>query len=105
MKTKYRLQIYCIGVLLLSVVIADTAYWIYITTQYDNFFDMRSAYLSIFPEGLQNPFWLTVLDIWLLGVSMFIFMQAVMANYLKYLSVVLTVLSGLLCAWRIFTLM
>ena len=105
MKTEYRFPIYCIAVLLLLVVIADTAYWIYITTQYDNFFDMRSAYLSIFPEMLQNPFWLTVLDIWLLGVSLFIFFQAVIANYLKYLSVILASLSGLLCAWRIFTLM
>jgi hypothetical protein len=105
MKTKYRFPIYCIAILLLSVVIADTAYWIYITTQYHNFFDMRSAYLSIFPEVLQNPFWLTVLDIWLLGISLFIFIQAAKANYLKYLSVVLAGLSGLLLVWRIFTLM
>lgn len=105
MKTKYRFSIYMVAVVLLSLVIADTAYWIYITTQYDGFEATLAAYLSVFPEALRNPFWLTVLDIWFLGVSLFIFTQSISANYLKGLSVLFAALSGLLLAWRIFTLM
>lgn len=105
MKTKYRFPIYMIAVLLLAIVIADTAYWIYVTTQYDSFEETLAAYLNVFPEALRNPFWLTVLDIWLLGVSLFIFMQAAKANYLKLLSIVFAALSGVLCVWRIFSLM
>lgn len=105
MKSKYRLPIYIIAILLLAIVIADTIWWFYITSQYDTFPEMVTASLKPFPEVLQNARWLTALEIWLLAIALFIFMQAIKVNYLKVLSVILAALSGLLCFWRIFSLM
>ncbi|MHA3789893.1 hypothetical protein ACX0HA_16925 [Flavobacterium hauense] len=105
MKTKYRFPIYCIAILLLAAVIADTSYWIYVTTLYDGFPETVTAYLSIFPEVLRNAFWLTVIEIYLLAITIFIFMQSIKVHYLKPLSIVLAALSCVLSAWKIFSLM
>ncbi len=105
MKSKYRLPIYMIAVLLLAIVIADISWWIYITSQYETFAEMVPAYLDIFPSFLQNTFWVTVLCIYLLGVSAFIFIYSITINYLKTLSIVLAGLSSLLLCWQVFSLM
>lgn len=105
MKTKYRFPIYCIAVLLLSVVIVDIIYWFYITSQYETFAEMVPAYLKIFPESLQNATIVTAICIFLLGVSLFIFVQAIKVNYLKTVSTVLAGLSSLLLSWQLFSLM
>jgi len=105
MKSKYRLPIYIIAILLLAVVIADIIYWFYITSQYETFAQMVPAYLKIFPEPLQDATIVTAMCIFLLGISVFIFIEAIKANYLKILSIVLAGLSSLLLSWQLFSLM
>jgi hypothetical protein len=105
MKSKYRLPIYIIAILLLTVVITDLIYWFCITSQYNNHYEMVEAYLKIFPEPLQNATIITAICIFLLGISTFIFIQAVKVNYLKVLSIVLAGLSSLLLSWQLFSLM
>lgn len=94
-----------IAVLLLAIVTADIGWWFYITSQYETFAEMVPAYLDIFPPFLQNAFWITVLCIYLLGVSAFIFTYSITVNYLRILSILLAGLSSLLMCWQVFSLM
>ena len=96
---------YAIGILLLAAVIAHMGYWIYITTQHTSFEASKAAYLSSFPNPLQNTFLLTAINIYLLGCSIIIFLQSMKVNYRKKVSVALLISAAFLSAWNIFTLM
>lgn len=105
MKSKYRFPIYLIAILLLATVIADTIWWFYITSIYDTFPEMVTAFLEPFPQQLQNARLLSVYEIGLLAIAIFIFVKSINTNYLKRISVILACLSGFLCAWKLFSLM
>jgi hypothetical protein len=94
-----------IAAALLTAVMANIGWWFYVTTQHETFYEMLTAYLDVFPDWLQNARIITVIDIFFLGVSGFIFMEAAKANYLKILSIVLVGLSALLLLWQVWTLM
>ncbi|RDI08496.1 hypothetical protein DEU42_11027 [Flavobacterium sp. AG291] len=94
-----------VAVALLAVVIANLIHWFRITAQYDTFEEMVPAYLSVFPSWLQNARIITMIDIFLLGISGFIFAQAIKVNYLKVLSIIFAGLTSLLILWQVFSLM
>lgn len=96
---------YMIAVLLFTIVLADIVHWFRITAQYETFDEMVPAYLSTFPSWLQNTRIITAIEIFLLGVSQFIFIQAIKLNYLKAISIVFAALTALLIIWQTFSLM
>ena len=96
---------YMVAVVLLAIVITDITHWFRITAQYDTFEKMVPAYLSAFPSWLQNARIITVIEIFLLGISGFIFVQAIKSNYLKIISIVFAALASLLIYWQTFSLM
>ena len=96
---------YMVAVVLLAIVIADIIHWFHITAQYDTFEQMVPAYLSVFPAWLQNARIITAMEIFLLGISGFIFVQAIKVNYLKVISIVFAGLTALLIFWQTFSLM
>ncbi|MBF4516139.1 hypothetical protein IRZ71_07290 [Flavobacterium sp. ANB] len=105
MKSKYKSIIYGIGVLLLTADILNKFWWIYICTRYTKFEDCKAAYLSLFPECLQNAFLLTVIEIFLLAIAAIIFSESKKTAYLKKLSKILMIISLVLCGWSVFSLM
>lgn len=82
MKTKYT-----IAVLLLTIVVANISLWIYTTTQYNTFLEMKAAYYSYFPNWLAD--YTTHARIILLAIAIPIFALAIQKNHLKSLSVFL----------------
>lgn len=96
---------YMVAVVLLAIVITDITHWFRITAQYDTFEEMVPAYLSAYPAWLQNARIITAIEIFLLGSSLFIFIQAMKANYLKIISIVFAALASLLICWQTFSLM
>jgi len=98
MKTKYT-----IAVLLLTIVVANISLWIYTTTQYDAFLEMKAAYYSYFPNWLAD--YTTHAGMVLLAIAIPLFAVAIQNNYLKKLSIVLMGFSCLLFSWQLFTLM
>jgi hypothetical protein len=105
MKSKYKPFIYSIGVLLLTVGILNKLRWAYICTIYNEFEECKVAYLSLFPDCLQNAFLLTVIEISLLAVAAIIFSESKKAAYLKKISKFLVIISLVFCGWSIFSLM
>lgn len=105
MKSKYKSIIYSIGVLLLTVDILNKLWWIYICTLYTEFEDCKTAYLSLFPECLQNAFLLTVIEIILLAIAAIIFSKSKKALYLEKISQILMIISLILFGWSVFSLM
>lgn len=94
-----------VAVVLLAIVIADLIHWFRITAQYEDHYEMVGAYLDAFPSWLQNAGIITAIEVFLLGVTEFIFVQAIKANYLKISSTVLAGLTALLIFWQTFSLM
>ncbi|MNG09151.1 hypothetical protein D3C87_1424320 [compost metagenome] len=105
MKSKYKSIIYSIGVLLLTVGVLSKLWWLYICTLYTEFEESKVAYLSLFPECLQNAFLLTVIEIFVLAVAAIIFSESKKAAYLKKISKILMIVSLILCGWSVFSLM
>ena len=97
--------LYCLAVLLLLIAIADKYLWISITAEYETFDEMKHAYLQMFPPSIRDAGLITVIEVLLLLCSIFIFIQAVLRDYLKILSIILLSLSGLLFVWNLFSLM
>lgn len=105
MKSKYKSFIYSIAVSLLAISVLNKIYWIYICGQYTEFEETKTAYLSLFPEFLQNAFFLTVIEITALSAAIILFLESIMTGYLKKTSQILMILSAILCWWNIFSLM
>jgi len=105
MKSRYKTIIYSMGVLLLAINVLDKIWWIYISKIYTEFEDCKTAYLSVFPECIQDAFLLTVIEIFSLAITAIIFSKAKKVAYLKKTSKILMIISLVLCGWNVFSLM
>lgn len=105
MKMKNTVVIFFLGVVILTAVLADRAWWFLICSQYTTFKQSKSAYLTSFPNYLQDPYLLTVISIFLSAVTAFLFSQCRKAKYRERTSKILMILSLVLCFWSIFSLM
>ncbi len=74
-------------------------------TKYTEFEETKAAYLNLFPEFIANAFFLTIIDIIILGIAVIIFSEFKKAGYLKKMSKILMIISSILCGWSIFSLM
>ena len=97
--------LYTVAILLLSTAIADMVLWFIACGQYDEFEQTRQAYLSNYPESLRGRLTTTVITTGMLGVSTGIFAYCFTRNVLTKLSLGLTIFSGILLAWHLFSMM
>ena len=96
-----------LGCLLLAI--ADIVTWIIVSAQAEKSFETVVAeYVGLFPRALANPIKLTLLNIFLLliAISCFIYSKSNSNNSLfKKACLVLSIFSGILAGWNLFTLM
>lgn len=105
MKVKNISVIFFIGVVMLTAVLADRVWWFLICSQYTTFEQSKTAYLNSFPNYLQDPYLLTVIDILLSALAAFLFSHCRKTKYRERTSRILMILSLILSFWSIFSLM
>ena len=93
-----------IGSLFLLVVMIDTIWWFQGWSSNRSFEENRALYLARFPEFLQDAILITLINIILLGISIFAFLKTQQANYLRTISVILLTIAGLLFLLNVFSL-
>lgn len=104
-KYKYRSLAYIVGLLLLLISVFNKICWIYVCVKYTEFEETKAAYLTLFPEFLANLFLLNSIDVIISGIAGFIFFKFKKAGCLKKTSMILMIISLLLCGWTVFSLM
>ena len=88
------------------VAVADMALWIVTATGNDDSFEQTLAnYLSYFPEWLQNPQLLTLINIALLALAGGLFFKSMKNPKLKIAGTTFLIISGVLAMWNVFSLM
>ena len=88
------------------VAVADMALWIVTATGNDDSFEQTLAnYLSYFPEWLQNPQLLTLINIVLLALAGGLFFKSMKNPKLKIAGTTFLIISGVLAMWNMFSLM
>jgi len=101
--------IFFIGSLLLILAAANIVTWIIISDQpQKNFEAVVKEYVSLFPGFLANPIILTLLNIFMLlfAIVCFIYSKTHSNNTLfKKTCLALSIFSGILAGWNLFTLM
>jgi hypothetical protein len=97
--------LYAIALLLLCIAIADMILWFRACAQYEGFEQIKQAYRSHFPESLKGHYTITFITTGMLIISTGIFAFATGLDFKRKLSLGLTIFSGVLLWWHIFSLM
>ena len=105
MKNTVKIILYSLALLCLFTTIADMVLWFKVCAQYDSFEETKQAYLSYFPVSLRGQYTLTLINCGMLAVSVLVFANSIRIRFLKTISFVLTILSGILFYWQLFSLM
>ena len=82
----------------------DTIWWLQGWSSSRSFEENKALYLARFPDFLQNAKLITLINIILLGISLFAFFKTQNANYLRTISFILLTISGLLFLLYVFSL-
>lgn len=97
-----------IGFSSLGIVVVNLIWWIYLSITFGSFNVVKQKYLSHFPEEIRNAIILTLISISLLGIAIFCFYKAynLSQNKIKKkITKASLIISCLLLAWHIFSLM
>ncbi|WP_330442475.1 hypothetical protein [Flavobacterium sp. C4GT6] len=105
MKNRVKIILYSLGLVCLFTTIADMVLWFKACAQYEGFEETKQAYLSYFPLSLRGDYTLTLINCGMLAVSVLVFANSIRIGFLKTVSFVLTILSGILFYWQLFSLM
>lgn len=105
MKNTVKIILYGLGLVCLFTTIADMILWFKTCAQYEGFEEIKQAYLSYFPVSLRGDYTLTLINCGMLAVSVLVFVNSIRIGFLKTISFVLTILSGILFYWQLFSLM
>ena len=98
--------LFYIGLLPFIIAVANMTLWIVTATQeHATFEETVNAYLSHFPEWLQNPQLLTLINIVLLALAGSLFFKSMKKPKLKIAGTTFLVFSGVLAMWNVFSLM
>lgn len=105
MNTTIKTILYTIAIVLLLIAVADMILWFRACAQYEEFEQIRQAYLSNYPESLRGRLTTTLITTGMLAVSTGIFAFAMGLDFKRKLSLGLTIFSGILLAWHLFSMM
>ncbi|WP_294733886.1 hypothetical protein [uncultured Flavobacterium sp.] len=106
MNNKKSVLFFCLAFIPLFIVVANMTLWIVTATgNNDTFEQTRANYLSHFPEWLQNPILLTLIDIALLAIAGGLFFYSMKNLKLKIPAAIFLIFSAILAAWNLFSLM
>ncbi|MEZ0486957.1 hypothetical protein [Fibrella aquatica] len=99
---------FALGLLLSMIVLLNLGLWIYVATREGvSFVEAKATYLSCFPSFLQNALLLTLLNIVLCVVSLFLLIRigeslSRLANMVRIPTIII---NTILIAWNIFSMM
>lgn len=94
------------AIILLALPAANMALWIVTATDNNNSFEQTlDNYLAHFPEWLQNPKLLTLINILMLALAAGFFYKSMTAPKLRLAGIVLGIISILLLMWNVFSLL
>lgn len=94
------------AIILLALPAANMALWIVTATDNNDSFEQTlDNYLAYFPEWLQNPKLLTLINILMLALAGGLFYKSMNAPKLRLAGIVLGIISILLLMWNVFSLL
>ncbi|MFZ4058531.1 MAG: hypothetical protein ACOYKE_10355 [Ferruginibacter sp.] len=94
------------GFALLGLVSAQVIRWFIISADKQLSFDtVKQQYLSFYPAFLQHALLLTLVNVLLLILAAACFFSTLKQGFLKPISMILLVVSLLLTAWQLFSIM
>ena len=94
------------GLILLTIVSVDIYWWVSISSDYSKTFsEVQAEYHRKFPPFLRNGRLITVINIILLSISIFLFEKISSSEQFKKLGLIFMIICSVLVFWQIFTLM
>lgn len=101
-----KIVFFIIALFLFIVVVLNIYLWISISIEpMRSFEESKGEYLSKFPKAMRNARLITLGNIILLSIASFLFFKVKKTRGLKIISFTLLLLSILLLAWQLFSLM
>jgi len=94
-----------IVVILTLYVVGDMYWWIKASTSIEGFENALAEYLSVFPSFIKDGRDATYLRLLMSGFAVGISVYMLIKEYYKAFSFVFIILSGLILAWSLFSLM
>lgn len=105
MNNTLKTILYTIALLCLFITVADKILWFHACAKYEGFEEIKQAYRSHFPISLRGQYTITLINCGMLAAATAVFVYSLNVNFLKKLSLVLTVFSGVLLWWHMFSMM
>lgn len=101
-----NVALFCIGLILLSIVVVDLYWWIEISTDDSKSFEqMKKEYDAKLPGFMEGGYRVTIFNLVLLSVSAFLFIRTSADKRLRIMCGIGTTICVILGGWMLFTLM
>lgn len=94
-----------IAILLTTLVIVNLCWWLKIATSTEGFENAVETYLNVFPDFMQSPTFITLLNLLFTALPIGICIYLINIRFQIVMSIIVFILSTVAFAWNLWTMM